>query len=70
MVVFHLCVGVVVVGSWLPGVGCRDCRVSLSMVVVGSWLSGVGCRVSVVDYQVSAIAHFFHCRCPALCMHV
>ncbi len=36
-----------------------DFQVSLLVVDVGFWLSGVGCWSSVV-------AHFFHCRCPAL----
>jgi hypothetical protein len=30
-------------------------------VVPGSWKSGVGCLL-----YVSAVAQFFHCRCPAL----
>jgi hypothetical protein len=45
---------VVIVGSWLSGVGCQmltaDCWMSLSVVVVGFWLSALGCRVFVVDY--------------------
>jgi hypothetical protein len=44
-----------------------DCRVLSSVVVVGSWLSDVVCLVLVIDCMcVSAVAHFFHCRCPAL----
>ncbi len=43
LIVAIVCVGVVVVGSWLSSVGCRHCPVSV-WYVLGSWLSSVGCR--------------------------
>jgi hypothetical protein len=78
LLAFRVSLSVVIVDSWLLGVGCRVSVVGCRLSVIGCRVSVVRCRVSVVGCQLSVVGcwlmmacvsvddHFFHC-CAHLC---